>query len=69
MKTATTLYEILCHTSPPRAVIELLQREERLGRLGPDVVTWLRRWERLRTGDPVPEVDRWEGGRYAIQTD
>lgn len=52
-----SLYDVLCYCSPPVEVIEFLQMIENSQPLTPGLTAWLRRWEAIRAGDPLPALD------------
>ncbi len=52
-----SLYDVLCYCSPPVEVIEFLQMIENRQTLTPGLTAWLRRWEAIRAGDPLPALD------------
>jgi len=52
-----TLYDVLCYCSPPLELVEFLQMIEQRQTLTPGLSVWLRRWETIRTGDPLPALD------------
>ena len=63
---AGNLYAILCYTAPPLTAVRLLQEREELPA---DVVSWLRRWDAIRAGEPVPVLDTMGGQTDGIQED
>lgn len=52
-----TLYDVLCYCSPPLELVEFLQMIEKRQTLTPALSAWLRRWEAIRAGDPLPALD------------
>lgn len=54
-----TLYDVLCYCSPPLELIEFLQMIENRQTLTPALSAWLRRWEAIRAGDPLPALDNF----------
>ncbi|GIV73516.1 hypothetical protein [Caldilinea sp.] len=54
-----SLYDVLCWLSPPVELIDAVERWSKMKQLPQPVLDWLDRWRRLRTDEPVPEVDRF----------
>lgn len=52
-----TLYDVLCYCSPPLELIEFLQMIGDRQTLTPGLTAWLRRWEAIRAGEPIPALD------------
>jgi hypothetical protein len=63
-----TLYDVLCYCSPPVELIEFLQMVDGGQTLTPGLTAWLRRWEGIRAGDPLPALDNLTPGTMG-QTD
>lgn len=55
------LFDVLSYVSPPLELIELLQGLEEGQGLEPAVAAWLRRWEVIRTAEPSPALDSYQG--------
>ena len=51
------LYDVLCWLSPPVELLEALERWQSKKQLPQPVLDYLYRWRRLRTHEPVPELD------------
>lgn len=52
-----SLYDVLCRLSPPIELIEALERWRRARRLPQPVLDYLDIWRKLRTHEPVPDLD------------
>lgn len=52
-----TLYDVLCYCSPPLELVEFLQMIGDRQTLTPGLTAWLRRWEAIRAGEPIPALD------------
>jgi hypothetical protein len=52
-----SLYDVLCWLSPPLALIEALERWQTMKQLPQPVLDYVERWRKLRTGEPMPELD------------
>ncbi len=61
-ETLGSLYDVLCYCSPPVEVIEFLQMIEKRQTLMPGLEAWLRRWEGIRAGEPIPALDSFASG-------
>jgi len=60
MTTPTTLYELLLWYTPPLSVVEFLQATAAQHGMSPEAAEWLERVVAVRTGDPIPEMDRFD---------
>lgn len=52
-----SLYDVLCWLSPPVELLELLERWAAKKQPPPPVRDYMERWRKLRTGEPIPELD------------
>lgn len=52
-----SLYDVLCWLAPPLELIEALERWSHMKPLPQPVLDYLERWRKLRTGEPLPELD------------
>lgn len=52
-----SLYDVLCYCSPPVELVEFLQMIGNRQTLTPGLTAWLRRWEAIRAGEPLPALD------------
>jgi hypothetical protein len=51
-----TLAEVLAICAPPLSLIDRLEADQTA--LNPDEIAYLKRWQAIRAGEPVPELDR-----------
>lgn len=55
-----TLFDVYRLCSPPLELLTRLQEEEAQDGLPPKIVAWLRLWERINAGEPIPELDKFD---------
>jgi len=60
MNTPTDLYELLLWYTPPLSVVKFLQATAAQHGMSTDAAAWLERVVAVRTGDPIPEMDRFD---------
>lgn len=52
-----SLYDVLCWLAPPLELMEALERWQSMKQLPQPVLDYIERWRKLRTGEPMPELD------------